>query len=136
MPQLDKTIIFTQIFWLFLIFTFSYIILVHYFFPLFLKSLKSRKLIIESNLLESKKAHEKFLLNQNTLSKILNEGLGVVKVLYSSEFLFKEGKGQTFSLNSLDAKLVKMFLNMMLYNDKRVLKNIPLTSRTYNSSCK
>lgn len=136
MPQLDKTIIFTQIFWLFLVFTFSYIILVHYFFPLFLKSLKSRKLIIESNLLESKKAHEKFLLNQNTLSKILNEGLGVVKVLYSSEFLFKEDKKQTFNLSSLDAKLVKMFLNMMLYNDKRVLKNISLTSRTYNSSCK
>lgn len=70
------------------------------------------------------------------MSKILNEGLGVVKTLYSTEFLFNEYKKQVSNLNSLDIKLVKMFLNMMLYNDKRVLNNISLNSRTYNSNCK
>lgn len=49
MPQLDRVIIFPQIFWFFLVFIIFYIILVHLFLPKFLFSLRLRKYIIDLN---------------------------------------------------------------------------------------
>lgn len=46
MPQLDYTLLFNQIFWLFLIFISSYIVIIYLFLPVLLKVFKSRKQIL------------------------------------------------------------------------------------------
>nr|YP_009988355.1 ATP synthase F0 subunit 8 [Gelidiella flabella]QNM39631.1 ATP synthase F0 subunit 8 [Gelidiella flabella] len=83
MPQLDRIIIFPQIFWLFLIFTLFYTILTHFFLPKFLRSLKARKLIAKANsekvsLIVKESAENKIKLtntvmhNLTAVTKILN----------------------------------------------------------------
>lgn len=132
MPQLDRAIIFTQIFWLFIVFSGSYIILTHFFFPLFVKSLKSRKLIVEMNSIELKKIQENFAQNQSILAQVLHEGLVTVKSFYSSEFLLKNSTKSDSTLLLIDSKLVLIMLNIILYCDKNTLSSISLSSRTYN----
>ena len=53
MPQLDYTLLFNQIFWLFIIFIVLYIILTYHFLPIFVKIFKSRKQILRYNHVKS-----------------------------------------------------------------------------------
>lgn len=95
MPQLDRLIIFPQIFWFFTIFIIFYSLIIHYFLPKFLFSLKLRKyivdfdyLIVRSNINTSANTKMKFLnqiavdlnkinaciyLNTNNLKSILKD---------------------------------------------------------------
>jgi len=130
MPQLDRVIIFTQIFWLFVIFSGSYIILTHFFFPLFLKTLKSRNLIIQANFTEAEEIQKRFLQNQLVLNQVLSEGLNTIKFFYSKDFLLSTGVNKTIDTSTIDSKLVSVILNTMLYCDSIVLNLIPLNTKS------
>lgn len=134
MPQLDRVIIFTQIFWLFVIFSGSYVILTHFFFPLFLKTLKSRNLIIQANFIEAEEIQKKFLQNQSILNQTLSEGLSTIKFFYSKDFLLSKEADKVVDTSVIDSKLVSVILNTMLYCDNTVLNLIPLNAKTYNLS--
>nr|YP_009114102.1 ATP synthase F0 subunit 8 [Palmaria palmata]AHB62165.1 ATP synthase F0 subunit 8 [Palmaria palmata] len=130
MPQLDRIIIFTQLFWLFFIFLISYMILTHFFFPLFLKSIKSRKLVVESNLKESRITHETSLRNQIMFTQIVNEGLSILKHFYSSKFLLKSTI-HDLNLSFVDNILINSTLDILLHCDQIALESIQINSRSY-----
>lgn len=134
MPQLDRVIIFTQIFWLFVIFLGSYIVLTHFFFPLFLKALKSRNLIIQANFAEAEEIQKRFLQNQLVLNQVLSEGLSTIKFFYSKNFLLNTGVNKPTDTTTIDSKLVSVILNTMLYCNSTVLNLIPLNVKSYNLS--
>ncbi len=138
MPQLDFTIIFTQIFWLVLVFIFCYSFIIHIFLPKFLLALRSRTLIIQCNKRELLNLKNNFAANQNELSKILSSGLSKIKFFHSVNFLtnFKYISPNR-NLEILDIKLIKVTLDLMLYCDEKVLNCIPFFSKTYNTfNCK
>lgn len=130
MPQLDRIIIFTQLFWLFFIFLISYMILTHFFFPLFLKSIKSRKLVVESNLKESRITQETSLRNQIMFTQIVNEGLSILKHFYSSKFLLKSTL-HDLNLSFVDSILINSTLDILLHCDQIALESIQINSRSY-----
>ena len=55
MPQLDQTLLFNQIFWLFLSFIYLYITFIYYLLPNFLKIFKTRKCVLTKNFEQSTK---------------------------------------------------------------------------------
>ena len=55
MPQLDQTLLFNQIFWLFLSFIYLYVTFVYYILPSFLKIFKTRKCVFAKNFEQSTK---------------------------------------------------------------------------------
>jgi len=130
MPQLDRIIIFTQLFWLFFIFLVSYMVLTHFFFPLFLKSIKSRKLVVEANLKESQITHETSLRNQIVFTQIVNEGLSTLKHFYSSKFLLKNTT-HNLNLSFVDSMIINSTLNILLHCDQIALESIQINSRSY-----
>nr|WCH57649.1 ATP synthase F0 subunit 8 [Hypnea wynnei] len=133
MPQLDRVIIFSQIFWLFIIFSALYIVLTHFFLPLFLKSLKLRRQIIESNNsevlhLNERAAAKQILIKQKLLSKLL----------IIEEFLLESYKFQKYFKNeqqiiSIDEKISIATINYLLYCDSLILNNILFYPRFLNS---
>ena len=129
MPQLDFIIVFPQIFWLLVVFFSSYVILVHFFLPLFVKSLKVRRLIILENTKLLSLTQEKFYLKQNNLVLLLNKNFYLIKFMLESEVstLFLQ-KAET-DLNFLDSKIVEVLYYNILYNDVSVLSSIPLRSK-------
>nr|WCH57793.1 ATP synthase F0 subunit 8 [Hypnea flava] len=133
MPQLDRVIIFSQIFWLFLIFSVLYITLTHFFLPLFLKSLKSRKQVIVLNGLEilslNKKALEKqFLIKQKLLSKLL-----IIEDFLSESYKFQKHFENDHQTVLVDEKISIAVLNYLLYCDSFVLNNILFYPKFLNS---
>nr|YP_009040497.1 ATP synthase F0 subunit 8 [Kappaphycus striatus]AHG98596.1 ATP synthase F0 subunit 8 [Kappaphycus striatus] len=130
MPQLDHIIIFTQIFWLFVIFSTLYAILTHFFLPLILKSFKSRRLILESNSKETndlinkiKKKHV-FLQNQ-LLESFLQVENHLIKNLIDSKF-------ENFNtwVQAIDEKIAKACIDQELYCNIHLLESIILFPRT------
>nr|YP_009739225.1 ATP synthase F0 subunit 8 [Palmaria decipiens]QIC19664.1 ATP synthase F0 subunit 8 [Palmaria decipiens] len=130
MPQLDRIIIFTQLFWLFFIFLVSYMVLTHFFLPLFLKSIKSRKLVVEANLKESQITHETSLRNQIVFTQIVNEGLSTLKHFYSSKFLLKNTT-HDLNLSFVDSMIIDSTLSILLHCDQIALESIQINSRSY-----
>nr|WCH57937.1 ATP synthase F0 subunit 8 [Hypnea nidifica] len=133
MPQLDRVIIFSQIFWLFLIFSTLYIVLTHFFLPLFLKLLKSRKQIIESNSLEVSNLNEKAILKQLLIKQKLLSKLAVIEA-----FLYESYKFQKYFKNNqqtilIDEKISIASINYLLYCDNLILKNVLLYPKFLNS---
>nr|YP_010199905.1 ATP synthase F0 subunit 8 [Gracilariopsis tenuifrons]AXF36241.1 ATP synthase F0 subunit 8 [Gracilariopsis tenuifrons]UAD89965.1 ATP synthase F0 subunit 8 [Gracilariopsis tenuifrons] len=124
MPQLDRIIVFSQIFWLFIIFTLFYTILTHFFLPKFIKSLKIRKQIIDTNSIEIASIAENTLQKQNLLKKILLKDLESVKTLLTQHFsnLVKEKSYANTSL--IDEKISFVILNTLIYCDLQLLNAI------------
>lgn len=128
MPQLDRIIVFTQIFWLFLVFTVLYIVLIYFFFPNFLRSLKARNLVIESNNIESNIIKTNFLATQDFINYTSQEQLRSIKVTLLNDFiLFKNIN--PFDLHLLDISLLNSIFYTTLYTNETVLFNIPLNSK-------
>nr|YP_009511809.1 ATP synthase F0 subunit 8 [Gracilaria caudata]YP_010199579.1 ATP synthase F0 subunit 8 [Gracilaria caudata]AXI97686.1 ATP synthase F0 subunit 8 [Gracilaria caudata]UAD89437.1 ATP synthase F0 subunit 8 [Gracilaria caudata] len=124
MPQLDRIIVFSQIFWLFLIFSIFYAILTHYFLPKFLKSLKIRKQVIDSNTKDVLKKTEKTLSKQGSLKKILIKDLEVTSNLlthYFSQLIKDKKKIDTLSI---DQKIGFVILNTVKFCDLKILNSI------------
>nr|YP_009511910.1 ATP synthase F0 subunit 8 [Gracilariopsis longissima]AXI97837.1 ATP synthase F0 subunit 8 [Gracilariopsis longissima]UAD89939.1 ATP synthase F0 subunit 8 [Gracilariopsis longissima] len=124
MPQLDRIIVFSQIFWLFIIFTLFYTILTHFFLPKFIKSLKIRKQIIDKNSLEIVSIAENTLKIQNLLKKNVLKDLESVKTLLIQHFsnLVKEKSYANPSL--IDEKISFVILNTLIYCDLQLLNSI------------
>nr|YP_010199629.1 ATP synthase F0 subunit 8 [Gracilaria cervicornis]UAD89487.1 ATP synthase F0 subunit 8 [Gracilaria cervicornis] len=124
MPQLDRIIVLSQIFWLVLIFSIFYAILTHYFLPKFLKSLKIRKQVIDINTKEILKKTEKTLNKQGSLIKILVKNLEITSNLLVSYFgqLIKDKKGVDTLI--IDQKISFVILNTIKFCDFKLLNSI------------
>nr|AHX02535.1 ATP synthase F0 subunit 8 [Schizymenia dubyi] len=123
MPQLDRIIIFTQIFWLFTVFTIVYTILVHYFLPKFLKSLKSRKEIVLVNSLEVESLSKKITQKQKLLTELLHKNLILVKNILTSNFNSLE-TDKKLNLLEVDKKIGTSISNSTQYCDIHILNAI------------
>nr|YP_010199754.1 ATP synthase F0 subunit 8 [Gracilaria isabellana]UAD89712.1 ATP synthase F0 subunit 8 [Gracilaria isabellana] len=124
MPQLDRIIIFSQIFWLVLVFSIFYVVLTHYFLPKFLKSLKIRKQVIGLNTKEILQKTEGTLSRQNLLIKILVKNLETASDLLVSYFgqLVKAKKGVDTLM--IDQKIGFVILNTIKFCDFKLLNSI------------
>nr|YP_009511884.1 ATP synthase F0 subunit 8 [Hydropuntia rangiferina]AXI97761.1 ATP synthase F0 subunit 8 [Hydropuntia rangiferina]UAD89787.1 ATP synthase F0 subunit 8 [Hydropuntia rangiferina] len=132
MPQLDRIIVFSQIFWLFLIFSLFYIVLVHYFLPKFLKSLKLRKQIIDNNTQETLNKTNYILSKQILLKKVLLKNLGIVLNLLAMQSTQLIEEKKSFDTLVLDQKISIVILNTIKFCDSKVLNSIFIYSKLFN----
>lgn len=126
MPQLDFIIIFPQIFWLVIIFFFTYAILIHFFLPVFLKSLKTRKYIITENSRILTVTQDKFNSKQKQINSILNANFTKIKLMLELEFFNLFTNNTNLDLNSIDTKIVEALYYNVLYHDYEILNSITL----------
>nr|UAT97992.1 ATP synthase F0 subunit 8 [Ahnfeltia plicata] len=132
MPQLDRIIVFSQIFWLFITFIVLYTILLHFFLPLFLKSLKSRKQIVEANALEAFNIENSFLAKQNILRKVLTKNLVLVKKLLTTDSIFLALTKKNLDVQPVDIKVGNIIRNIILYCDSQLLNFLLLKPKPLN----
>lgn len=127
MPQLDRVIIFPQIFWFFLIFILFYALLTHYFLPKFLVSLKLRKYILKFNYLL---INNKINVHTSVKLKLLNQLVlhlhQINKSIYINSNYLKDIKNDSKLVNSfqINRKLIKIIKNNVLFCNKNVLNLI------------
>ena len=130
MPQLDYIIIFPQIFWFCIIFTVFYWILVYFFLPKFLITLKTRLLIQQKNIQESDILVTKLNEKQNLIQKILIKNLN-----NSKNLLFQTNSFLTilkFNNSKFDEKIAKAIFWYSLYYDENVIKQIHFFPKNFN----
>nr|WOL37353.1 ATP synthase F0 subunit 8 [Grateloupia asiatica] len=132
MPQLDRIIVFSQIFWLFIIFTTFYTVLTHFFLPKFLKALKSRKQIIEINALEIAKIIEKSSSQQNLIQKVLIRNLGLTKNILVNNLNAALLTKRNSNISMVDEKIGLIIFNMVKYCDAQLLSFISLRPKSLN----
>nr|YP_010986435.1 ATP synthase F0 subunit 8 [Pachymeniopsis lanceolata]WOL37403.1 ATP synthase F0 subunit 8 [Pachymeniopsis lanceolata] len=132
MPQLDRIIVFSQIFWLFIIFTAFYTILIHFFLPKFLTALKSRKQIIEVNASEVTKITEKSILKQNLIQKVLVEDLALIKNILVNNLNAILSTKQNLNISIIDEKIALIIFNTVKYCDAQLLNFISLRPKSLN----
>nr|WCH58009.1 ATP synthase F0 subunit 8 [Hypnea cornuta] len=133
MPQLDHVIIFSQIFWLFIIFSVLYIILTHFFLPLFLKSIKLRKQIIEVNSIEVSQLSQKIKAQQSLIKQKLLDNLVIIEDFISESHKFQKHFTNNQQIILIDEKVSTATINYLLYCDNSILKNILLYPKFLNS---
>lgn len=126
MPQLDRIIIFSQIFWLFVIFTSLYAIITHFFLPKFLKSLKARKQIIEINNQEVATIGIKVKEQQNFLKQTVLKNLALVENVLKNEFDLLNADKSNLNNQLIDEKIATISLQNTLYCDAQLLNSILL----------
>ena len=125
MPQLDKIIIFPQLFWLFFILAFFYFILSYFFLPKFLFALKSRKIVLDNfqllNLLSNRNK-----LSQKRLTKLITNT--------KSNFFKIESitKKDFTNFDEVDKHFLILIENSCLYCNNALLKSIPLFPKFLN----
>lgn len=124
MPQLDRVIIFTQLLWLFITFSVTYMILVIFFLPSLVKLLKTRNLFTQIISEEVNKLQSTFYLDQYSVIKILHKSLVVLKrfLQLRSSVLFSK---KLDSFTSLDFQLFVFISYIMLYYNRLLLNLIP-----------
>nr|YP_010937576.1 ATP synthase F0 subunit 8 [Grateloupia asiatica]WKW95606.1 ATP synthase F0 subunit 8 [Grateloupia asiatica] len=132
MPQLDRIIVFSQIFWLFIIFTTFYTVLTHFFLPKFLKALKSRKQIIEINTLEIAEIAEKSSSQQNLIQKVLIKNLGLTKNILVNNLNTTLSTKRNSNISMVDEKIGLIIFNMVKYCDAQLLSFISLRPKSLN----
>nr|WCH57985.1 ATP synthase F0 subunit 8 [Calliblepharis sp.] len=132
MPQLDRIIIFSQIFWLLIVFAVLYAILTHFFLPLFLESLKSRKQIVEFNTSEIDKLSSKSFDKQVLLKKKILKNLSIIeKFLNNSQQVNKYLK--KINKNIFIAEKISLAsVNYLLYCNNFILKSILFYPNFFN----
>lgn len=135
MPQLDRIIIFPQIFWFFIIFVFSYIILLHFFLPKFLISFKLRKYILElnSNLINNIIVE----INKDQLHTLTNLTINLKKI--KDSFYLNTYKVNALIFNSTltnatqsNNYIIKIVYNNILFCNKQILNSIKLYPSAFN----
>lgn len=124
MPQLDLTIIFSQIFWLFLLFIIFYSILLHFFLPKFLISIQARKRIVYTNsnkcLILQMQLTERQKLLQNKLILKLN----YIRSRIHSLWILDQSFFCLSNSNDLDKKISQVLFNLANYYSLPVLESI------------
>nr|YP_010555049.1 ATP synthase F0 subunit 8 [Kappaphycus malesianus]UYR20470.1 ATP synthase F0 subunit 8 [Kappaphycus malesianus] len=129
MPQLDRIIIFTQIFWLFVIFSTLYAILTHFFLPLILKSFKSRRLILESNSREINDLIDKIKKKHVSLQDLLLESFLLVENHLIKNLVNSKFENSSIGAQAIDEKVAKACINQELYCNIHLLESIVLLPR-------
>lgn len=129
MPQLDRIIIFPQIFWLFIIFSFLYILLLHFFLPKFLNSLKLRKYICEFNVSKVSYITNKF--NQDKLNILTKLNLSLKNIqnniyLNNTKAIFLVSDFKYINPLYLTNNLVIIVKNNLSFCNKQILSSIKL----------
>nr|WQF69695.1 ATP synthase F0 subunit 8 [Ceramothamnion sp.] len=120
MPQLDLTIIFPQIFWLFILFSGFYFILTFYLLPKFLVSLKIRQYILDENL---RKINGRQFLENNTKNLQLKNSIDKLNSNFEkiNLILISKTSNKTTKINF---KFLVATLQTFLFCDSIVFKNI------------
>lgn len=124
MPQLDHIIIFPQIFWLFSFFIFFYIILVHFFLPNFLKSLKARKLIQKINTEKASFSVKKSSESKTKLTNIAFKNLNNVKEILNSDSNLSLSNFNSVKTNEIDKAIGVIAKNSILFCNYQILDSI------------
>nr|YP_009317596.1 ATP synthase F0 subunit 8 [Pterocladiella media]AOX49048.1 ATP synthase F0 subunit 8 [Pterocladiella media] len=131
MPQLDRIIIFPQIFWLFLIFTSFYIILTHFFLPKFLKSLKSRKSVIDLNELKVNYVKQQSIESEQKFKDLLTQDLAKIKFFFNSNVAFEILNLENSEADRIISQAVK---NSILFCNFQILNSIEIYCKLANNS--
>nr|YP_009317504.1 ATP synthase F0 subunit 8 [Gelidium galapagense]AOX48956.1 ATP synthase F0 subunit 8 [Gelidium galapagense] len=126
MPQLDRIIIFPQIFWLFVIFTIFYISLTHFFLPKFLRSLRARKEIIKINEAEASLLIKKSIGNQTKLKFLLSNYLSDIKKIFSINPILNISDAESLNTKKVDELISVMIKNSVLFCDSQILDSISI----------
>lgn len=129
MPQLDIIIIFPQIFWLFITFIFSYVMLTHFFLPCFIKSIKSRNLIILSNKKMLQIVEDKTMLNKKTSIDFISKSFFNIRIEFINNIVNLMQKKLCKDFSSLDQKLIIFTYYNVLYHHRLILSKVFLYPR-------
>lgn len=132
MPHLDRVTIFSQIFWLFIIFTFSYIILTHFFLPKFLSSLKARKQIIDLNDFEVLTITNKLTEQQMILEQTILKNLVLIENIARYELGVQNVNKEILNTQTIDEKIAIILLNNTLYCNFQLLDSVLLYPKGLN----
>ena len=132
MPQLDRIIIFSQIFWLFIIFTSLYAIITHFFLPKFLKSIKARKQIIDSNNHEILIINSKIQEQHNLLKQTIIKNLALIENSIKNEFETVTMEKSNLNNKLIDEKIANLSIKNSLYCDTHLLNSILLFPKGLN----
>lgn len=135
MPQLDRIIIFPQVFWFFIFFIFFYILITHYFLPMFLINLKFRKKILEENNIKLLNFSINFVNEKSELLKHLNQNLEKIKLsiyfdIYCLNNIFFNKK--FFNSLVLDKKFILIIKDILFYCNYKFLNNLIFFSKNLN----
>lgn len=131
MPQLDRIIVFPQIFWFFIVFILFYSFIIHYFLPKFLISLKLRQQITENN-------YFTIIKNSNNKFKFLNKivyDLSIIKksIYFDFKFLDKNSKNlKLVNPTKLNFKIINVIKNNSIFCNKNILNLIKLYPSNIN----
>lgn len=136
MPQLDRIIIFSQIFWLFLVFTLLYMITTHFFLPKFLKSLKIRKQIIQSNDQEILTISIKTKEQQIMLKQIIQKNLILIEQFIKNEIELVESNQIKIGFPFIDEKIANVLMYNTLYCNNQLLNSVILFPKFLNLKIK
>nr|YP_011017654.1 ATP synthase F0 subunit 8 [Campylaephora kondoi]WQF69477.1 ATP synthase F0 subunit 8 [Campylaephora kondoi] len=123
MPQLDLTIIFPQIFWLCVLLSLFYYVLVYYLLPKFLVSLKIRKSILAENSEKLIGVSNLLSSNEVTFKKKLNLQLESLVKNFDDLNLVVKSSSKISKIN-IDNKFLVSTSNLVLFCDSVVSKNI------------
>ena len=126
MPQLDRIILFPQVFWLFVIFTSFYIVLTHFFLPKFLKSLKSRKCVTDLNELRVLEIHKQLNESELWFRENLLDDLAKTKKIFSLNPTFKSFDSKGWETKKADELISKSIKNSILFCNLQVLNSIEI----------
>nr|YP_009317527.1 ATP synthase F0 subunit 8 [Gelidium isabelae]AOX48979.1 ATP synthase F0 subunit 8 [Gelidium isabelae] len=133
MPQLDRIIIFPQVFWLLVIFTIFYITLTHFFLPRFLKALKTRKEIVKVNELESSLVSKKSIDSQAKSRILLLNYLDIVKKIFSLNSTLNIPNAKNLNTQSVDELIGVMVKNSILFCNSQILDSIRIKVKSIYS---
>lgn len=130
MPQLDRIIIFTQLFWLFIVFGATYLVLITFFLPMLIKLFRTRKLFIQFTLKEIDRLHLSFSLSQQVTIKILSKSFNILGCFLHSKSNYSRIKSNYFILS--DSQSFSHVLRIILYCSKSLLNLTSFSIKNYN----
>lgn len=133
MPQLDRIIIFPQIFWLFVVFTAFYSVLTHFFLPKFLRVLKARKIIVSFNEQQAIQATRRCAESETKLKETLAEDLEKVKEIFSQNPTFNLRNLKKLETKSVDEAISTATKNSILFCNSQVLDSIEMRCKWFNN---
>nr|AOX48933.1 ATP synthase F0 subunit 8 [Gelidium crinale f. luxurians] len=133
MPQLDYIILFPQIFWLFIIFTLFYTVLTHFYLPKFLKSLKSRKNIIDLNELKIIEIKQRFTKLEQDFEEILIVDLARIKGIFNTNPTFEILNLKNSETQKADEVISNAIRNSVLFYNFQILDSVEIYYRLANN---
>ena len=134
MPQLDLAIGFSQIFWLMVVFMFIYAIVIHYILPLYIKSFKTRKLLVELNKFKCQNWDNNFSNYKKDLNKLMESNLFTTNKFFTEKFKHLSDINSLSNFNNKDISIIyiRFLLNNTLYKNREVVDSILLSLKFKN----